>query len=298
MKKVTSLKNLSIALATGIVVLASCSKSTDNALSSTDSQNVNSESLSDSYTNETADMSTSVTSNITNTKYGTGREEGLLIGLEGKDPRLTGATITLTPGNGSTRDNPSGTITIDFGTGVTTNGVTRAGQIIVTYSGKKWVAGSTRVISYSGYSRNSVAFDNGMTFTITNVTDSTVFHHVLAGGLLTFPDNTTITRTSDFYMTLDYSAKTLTVSATPNSTTHSASGHTRADKSYTMDITKPLVYEASCIATSVLPVSGTKSITAGSLTYVIDYGSGTCDNTITITVGGKTITITASANGN
>jgi hypothetical protein len=138
-----------------------------------------------------------------------------------------------------------------------------------------------------------------MKFTITNVTDSTVFHHVLTGGMLTFPDNTTMLRVSDYYVTLNYSNLTLTLSATPNLTGHSASGTTRAGKSYTMDITSPLVYKSECIAAKVfIAASGTKSITAGLLTYVIDYGDGVCDNTVTITVGGKTVTITASSNGN
>lgn len=292
------MKSLSVAIVAGIVMLASCSKTTDNPLSSTDSQNVNSESVSDSYASESADIGNSVVSNVTNTQLVSGRAEGKITGLDGKDGRLAGATITITP-TSTNKDQPAGTITIDFGTGVTTNGVTRVGQIILTYSGKKGVAGSTRTVGYSGYSRNGVKFDNNMKFTITNVTDSTVFHHVLTGGSLTFPDNTTILRVSDYYVTLDYNAKTLTLSATPNLTGHSASGTTRAGKSYTMDITKPLVYKSECIAAKVfIAASGTKSITAGLLTYTIDYGDGVCDNTVTITVGGKTVTITASSNGN
>ncbi|MBS1508484.1 MAG: hypothetical protein JSS79_17730 [Bacteroidetes bacterium] len=290
-------KSLSGLAFAGLVTLASCNKSTDSPLSSTDSQNVNSESVSDSYASESSDLGNSVVSNVTSTQLATGRTEGKITGLEAKDPRLAGATITITPTG--TKDAPAGTITIDFGTGVTTNGVTRVGQIILTYSGKKGVAGSTRTVGYNGYSRNDVKFDNNMKFTITNVTDSTVFHHVLTGGALTFPDNTTILRISDYYVTLDYSAKTLTLSATPNYTGHSASGTTRAGKSYTMDITKPLVYKSECAAAKVfIAASGTKSITAGLLTYTIDYGDGVCDNTVTITVGGKTVTITASSNGN
>ena len=304
MKKVLKWNNLSTAVIAVALALASCSKSTDNPLSSSDSQNVNSESVADSYTSETSDMTNSVTSSITNTQYQIGRVDGgiVLTGLGDKDSRLKGAIVTITP-TGTNKDNPSGTITIDFGAspGIVTDGITRIGKIIITYSGKKGVTKSTRAISYSGYSRNGVVFDNGMTFTITNVQDSTVFHHVLAGGLLTFPDNdkTTITRISDYYVTLSYSAKTLTLSATPGITGHSASGTTRGGKPYTMDITTALVYKAECVATKVfIPVSGAKSITAGALTYTINYGEGTCDNTITITVGGKSVTITVSGDGN
>jgi hypothetical protein len=246
-------------------------------------------------------MGNTVISSVTNTQYGGGREAGVITGLEGIDGRLTGATITLTPDGNSTKDNPSGTITIDFGTGVNTNGVTRKGLITITYSGRKFMQGSTRVIKFTNYSRNSVLFDNGMAYTVTNASDSTAgkitLHHVLAAGKLTFPDNTFITRTTDFNETLDYVAKTLTLSA--STAPHSATGTTRAGKDYTTDITAPIVYKADCIASKVfIPVSGEKSVTAGLVNYKINFGDGTCDNTVTITLLGKTATITVNADGN
>src|SRR5579859_3518717 len=178
MKNVFTMKSISAAVAAGILVLASCSKSND-VLNSGDTQNVNSESVSDSYTNETSDMASSVVNNVTNSQYGGARVAGEITGLAAKDPRLTGATIILSGTGGST---PTGTITIDFKTGVNTNGVTRVGKIIINYSGMKGVAGSTRVITFNNYSRNNVLFDNGNTLTVTNVTDSSAtmkFHHVL-----------------------------------------------------------------------------------------------------------------------
>ncbi|HLZ16688.1 MAG TPA: hypothetical protein VKQ08_06600 [Cyclobacteriaceae bacterium] len=295
------MKSISAAVAAGILVLASCSKSND-VLNSGDTQNVNSESVSDSYTNETSDMTSSVVNNVTNSQYGGARVAGEITGLAAKDPRLTGATIILSGTGGST---PTGTITIDFKTGVTTNGVTRVGKIIINYSGMKGVAGSTRVITFNNYSRNNVLFDNGNTLTVTNVTDSSAtmkFHHVLSGSnsgsaKLTFPDNTTILRAADYFITLDFTALTLTLTANAN-VLHSASGTTRAMKDYTMDITAPIMYKAACLASKVyIPVSGKKLITAVRA-YTIDYGNGDCDNTVTITVDGKSATITVNADGN
>src|SRR5882672_1384601 len=125
MTNVITMKSLSATALAGILVLASCSKTSD-VLNSNDVQNVNSESVADSYTNETSDMGSSVVSNVTNTQYGNGRVSAtILTGLESRDGRLAGATITLTPDGNSTKDNPSGVITIDFGAGVATNGVTR-----------------------------------------------------------------------------------------------------------------------------------------------------------------------------
>src|SRR5690242_3977207 len=150
MKNVTTIKNLSAAMVAGILILTSCSKNND-AFNSGDTQNVNSESAADSYTSETSDMATSVISNITATKYGSGRVAGAITGLGDRDGRLAGATITITPTSGSTKDNPSGVIIIDFGTGVTTNGVTRKGRILISYSGRKNAGQSTRSLSYDGY---------------------------------------------------------------------------------------------------------------------------------------------------
>lgn len=302
MKKVLSLKTLVLAAAAGAMLLASCNKSNDSVISSSDSQNVNSESVADNSISESGDLSDAVATSVTATTYGTAaRTEATDISSLAamKDPRLAGATVTIMSGANSTKDSPNGTITIDFGTGVTVNGVTRVGKIIILYSGKKGVAGSYRSVGYSGYSRNGVAFDDAMTFTNTYVTDSTVFHHVLANGKLTFTsDNTTLTRTADHYSTIDYTNKTVTLSMTP-STSVAAAGTTRGGKSYSMVIDSPLVYKASCLDSKVIiPVSGSKTVTVDSkLNYTVDYGDGTCDNTLTITILGKTVTVTASSDG-
>ncbi|HEV8513600.1 MAG TPA: hypothetical protein VGQ59_09995 [Cyclobacteriaceae bacterium] len=313
MKNVTTIKSLSAAMVAGILILSSCSKK-DEALNSGDTQNVNSESVSDSYTSETADMSTVVVSSVSATRYGTtGRVSGAITGLEAIDSRLTGAEITLTPGQGSTKDNPNGIIIINFGTtGVTTNGVLRKGRILISYSGRKNAGQSVRTLSYDGYSRNGVAFSNTMYFSITNrgtlgTLDSTHFTHRLSGGLLTFPDGSTIVRESDYNITLEFDAtthflKTVTLfaDAGTNSALHSATGTTRALKEYQMDITEPLVYKVECLATkNYFAVSGEKTIKVDNkVTYTIDYGDGTCDNTVTISVGGKSATVTVNGDGN
>jgi len=306
MQNAINMKSLSAATVAGILMLTSCSKNND-VLNSGDTQNVNSESVADSYTSETSDMSTSVVSSISATKYGNGRIAGPITGLDAVDGRLKGATITISPGPNSTKDNPNGTITIDFGTGVTTNGVLRKGKILISYSGRKNAGQSTRSLSYVDYSRNGIVFSNTMLFTIKNTAatgtiDSTHFNHSLTGGLLTFPDGSTIVRDADYNVTIDFVAKTLTLSAdtNPGHLLHSATGTTRAKKEYTMDITSPLVYRAECLATKVyIAVGGEKTIVTNSIVYTINYGDGTtCDNTVVITVGGKSVTITANGDGN
>ncbi|MGC4022355.1 MAG: hypothetical protein QM734_10590 [Cyclobacteriaceae bacterium] len=301
-KNVFSLKTLAVIMVAGIGMLASCSKSnSDSPLGGTDSQNVNSESVAASSTDESADMSSSVVGGVSDTKLSEGSRvsghiEGGLF-----DARLAGATITITPNADSVKAGKVyGTITIDFGTGITVNGVTRKGVINIVYWGHRWAAGSYRTLTYSNYYRNDIKVDG--TFKITNVSsDSTTqftFHHQLTGGLLTFPDatGTTVQRNSDYLVVWDFSAKTISIE---NSGATSATGVTRKGLDYSMNIISALVYKASCRTSGVfIPVSGEKTITTDSKTYDINYGDGTCDNSIIVTIGNKSVTITADSNGN
>jgi len=301
------MKAISVTLMAAILLLASCTKNND-ILTSTDVENVNSESVSDSYISEASDLGNSVISTISATTYATGRVSTDITGtLASVDGRLSGAAISIDHSGcaNSILNNPCGKITIDFKTGVTTNGVTRKGKIVISYSGRKDSGQSTRALHFHGYTRNGIVFDSLMVFTLTNtaaagVKDSLHFHYVLDSGKLTFPDYTTMTRVSNFYVTLDYVARTVTLSAAPFSTAHNASGTTRAGKAYTMDIKTPLVYSANCLAAKAfIPVGGEKFITAASATYTINYGDGaTCDNIVTIVAGGKNVTITVNGDGN
>lgn len=309
--KLVTVKTLSIAAVAGAALLYSCQKSSESALSSTDSQNVNSESVSASTSNEAADLGNSVMTNTTSTQLATGRESGVITGLGDKDARLKGATITITIGANSTKANPSGTITIDYGTGVTTNGVTRKGKIIVTYSGKRFQPQATRNITFDGFSRNSIKLDG--TYNVV-VIDSTLanngadvvitFTHTTAV-TLTFGNGTTILRNATFTVVWDYVTATPMQSTITHKSGGTASGTDRKGGAYTMIITKDVVYRADCFASGYqLPISGTKTFTVtptGSNTgtvYTVDYGTTTCDNTITVTLNAKTVTITVSSDGN
>jgi hypothetical protein len=310
--KVFSVKVVSAILIASVALLYSCKKDTDNVLSSTDSQNANSESVSSATTSETADMGSSIVNNTSDTQLSGARFEANQVDWVGIDGRLKGATITITPSAGSTFKVPQGTIKIDFGSGQTdANGVTRKGVITITYYGRRYQTGSWRKLTFSGYSRtansNTITFDDATTYTVTNVTDSTAsvfkFHHELANATLTFSiDNTTIVRNSNVVVAWDKTAGTITHLAKTADITDSAWGTSRKGINYTMDITKDLVYKVSCLASKVyIPVSGTKLFKVGNNTtvdYTIDYGDGTCDNTVTVTLNGKSKQITVGGDGN
>jgi len=176
-------------------------------------------------------------------------------------------------------------------------------MITIAFSGRRWALGSSYSISYSGYSRNFVVFDDKATYSIINLSpDSTAitrnFQHSLVGGKLAFPDHTVILRNADFNVAINFVSKTTDISS--SAAAHSATGTMRTGADFFIDITTPLVFEASCIASNVyIPVGGQKSITVGTAVYNINYGDGTtCDNSATVTAGGKSMAITVNSDGN
>src|SRR5258708_34781153 len=116
-KKMFSVKTLSVVLVSSVALLYSCKKDSD-VLNSADTQNVNSESVSASSSDETGDITISAISNIADTQYNRGRLATDITGLGDKDNRLAGATVTLTI-IGANTNTPQGKIVIDYGTGVT-----------------------------------------------------------------------------------------------------------------------------------------------------------------------------------
>jgi len=285
-----------------VLLVSSCKKDTE-LLNASDTQNLNSEAVSDSYSDENNDISNIAIGGVTDLQYAGARTEGdPVTNLGDLDDRLKCATIMITRTPNSTRDNPSGSIVVDFGSGCTdARGVVRKGKITITYAGKRFFPGSTIVTTFQDFFRNGVKVEG--THTLTNVTSTNVsyprFNVVIAGGKLTFPDGKTITREQNFTRewqraTNPTQDKWVIVAGS------SASGTNKSGKTYSMNVTKDLVYSRACqISNKVfIAVSGTKVFVTDSRTYTVDYGNGDCDNDITVSVNGVSKTITVNADGN
>ena len=301
-KSVFSLKNASAWVVLMFVVMASCQKDS-SILNSNDTQNVNAESASSSYLSEGSDVSASAIGGMSATQYSGGREEGLISGLADRDDRLKCAAVTLT--FTGTKDNPSGKITITFDpTCSDKRGVKRSGTIVINFSGKRWTIGSYFSI-HSDFYRNDVHIE-GVDSVLTKLDASATlgylqFESILTSGKVTFGDGKTITRDHDitrewFRATNPESDEWHTLKG------GQATGKCKNGNTYQMLITKDLVHKISCLANKVfIPVSGTKVITVTTSTetreYSVDYGDGTCDNSITVTVNGKVKTITVNGEG-
>ena len=102
------------------------------------------------------------------------------------------------------------------------------------------------------------------------------------GGTHSWTANWTFTRTAGY--------GTPQVSDDAYSVTGGAQGTNRKGTSYTTIIQTPLVKSANC---PKYYTSGIISITnSNSKAMTLDYGSGACDNTATVTINGRTKTIT------
>ncbi|WP_258097871.1 hypothetical protein [Marinoscillum pacificum] len=190
------------------------------------------------------------------------------------------------------RDTLNQVITIDFGEGCEDHhGVERSGIVRIAYNQLRSVPGAYRIVTFEDFYVDSVGVEG--TRTLTNTSDeadslSRTFTIELVGGKLTFPDESSITRDSEFERTTYISDDWSSVHTTLNG---EASGTLIDGTSYTMTIVEEIVFARECRDERVvIPVSGVKEIIAGENVVTIDYGDGTCDNLVNITINGETTT--------
>lgn len=224
-----------------------------------------------------------------------------LFGFRDWDDRLKCATVTIVRDTASTKEWPIGTITISFDSATCSNkGVVRSGEIIIHFSGHRYSPGATRSITFNKYIRNKHEIEG--TYTIKNVsisdTSNLKFQVTLVGGKVTFPDGTTITREQDITHEWIRSSNPIN-DKWLRLTGGTAHGTGRKGHSYSMEILKDLVITRACEVNNdvEIPVSGEKKVTTDSKEFTLDYGDGTCDNIVTVTVNGVTKTITVSKDG-
>jgi hypothetical protein len=196
--------------------------------------------------------------------------------------------------------------------GCTYNGVTRRGQIKITYAGKRWTSGSYYVTRLSNFYRNSAHIEGteSTTFSSTGPNNDTLrltFDSHLDSGIVTFGDGRNIQRqgtlTKTWYRYIDVtSGKIDPLNGEIEVTSDSGTGTNKLDKVYSWGIDSTLVYRLSCSINNkvFVPVKGGKHITIDNTTYNISYGSGgaACDNLETIFLNGKKKTILITGDGN
>lgn len=186
-----------------------------------------------------------------------------------------------------THDGEAKTVTIDYGDGCEgPGGRVRAGIILISYSDHRLIPGAFRTTTFDGFSVDGVLVEG--TRTVENISESLdddpTFSITLTGGKLTFEDETTSTRDSQRTRTWFRASNPL---EDETSVEGSANGTRRDGVSYSVEIISRIIYKRACWSERVfIPVSGIKQYTSGDNVVVVDYGDGTCDNEVTITING------------
>ena len=291
-----SLRFLLFALAS--FLLFSCSKNSDT-FSSEDQQTSANESAQECTTNELDDIATSVLNSSTVSGSPGGRTGGPL------DDRFNCDGTSVVFSNVGT-DKTSGTVTITFPPEGCTDkkGNVRKGSIVVSWSGGKWYkTGSSHTVTQDGYSINSVGISGTETVTCTASTENplSVTWSIAANHRATWPDGTTATRKVNKTRKWDHTAtEDMFTLSNGTGSFSAAEGTNRHGRTYKTYITSPLIYLGSCGKSNkvFIPVKGEKVITwigtnGKSKSMTIDYGSGACDNTYTVTAGTIVKTLTA-----
>ena len=185
------------------------------------------------------------------------------------------------------------TITVDFG-GVNctaNNGRQRRGRILVSYTGRYRDAGTVITITPDDYYVN----DNHVqgTKTVTNLglnSDGHLHYSVVVNGSLTAADGSwTSTHQANRTRTWIEGEGTQNIFDDVYLITGGGSGVNRNGNAYTVSITSALRVQVGC-----------PFITAGSVdvtpenkpTRTINYGNGSCDGILTVTVNGQSFTFT------
>lgn len=269
-----------------IGILSSCNE--EERLTATDTQDITEEALTDAYFQDLDDMGGVVVGAPDNDQYSGGRSAGTITIT---DDRCKCATVTI-EANG-TLENPQGIITVDFGTGCIDNRLNvRKGKLKFAYSGWRFQPESEVVLTTENYYINDVKLEG--TRKSTNVQGSTSdapkFNVVLTNGKAIFPDGSIAERQSnitwewirednpsDDYLIIDQKSE--------------ASGVTRGGRAYQVSLIEALKYKRFC----GIAVDGIKRyILDEDKEIVIDYGNGTCDKSVTITVNDVTHNITVN----
>ena len=188
-------------------------------------------------------------------------------------------------------------VTFD-GTCIGPRGHIKSGKIIITYNDARYVPGAFRRVEFEDFYFDSVQVEGVRT--VTNVSETTedapMFNITLVGGKITFADGSSISRDSDHTRTWERAANPVNDQIT---LTGSASGSRRDGTTYTSEITTPLVFKRACRASgsSRIAVSGVKEITWNDNLVVTDFGDGTCDRLVSVTVNGETREIQLNPRG-
>lgn len=185
------------------------------------------------------------------------------------------------------------TMTLDFGTEncTTANGRTRRGRIIVSYTGRYREQGTVITIVPENYYHNDNLVQGIKT--VTNLgpnPDGNLHFSVNVTGTISAADGSwTASHAGQRTRTWIAGAGTQALSDDVYLITGSGSGVNRNGDPYSVSIISALRVALNC----PFITQGTVQVTPNTRPVrTIDYGNGSCDGTFTVTVNGRTFTVT------
>lgn len=196
-------------------------------------------------------------------------------------------------------DNGNGTytMTIDFGTGCNClDEKTRAGKLIGTFSGKWNQANSVLTITPQNYTvtaksgvKYTLSFQKTIEYLGLNTNNHREYKHKTMNAIMTDPTGDKITWNSNQTIEWVEGYGDPNVASYKYLVSGTSSGTAMNGVSFNANITSPLDFRNDC---KYRIVAGKLEVTpVGGLARVIDYGSGTCDDKATLTVGSYTTTL-------
>ncbi|HOY50016.1 MAG TPA: hypothetical protein PK281_11515 [Flavobacteriales bacterium] len=275
-----SLRASALAAATLLISFSSCRKDSDNDSDTNASKN---ESVAERYFNELNDISDQAAKTGDLSSFKLAADEGVLLS--------NCATITFDTSGTVSATNPD-TIIIDFGTSCLGNDLkTRSGKIIISTTGRYRDQGTVITITPLNYfvNNNQILGTRTVTNTGNNAQGQPTYTVQVDGSIVLANNGGTITWTASRVRTWTEGFNTpLLFSDDVFSVTGSSNGTKVSGDTWTSQITSPLVHKRSCHQT----VSGTLVVTPSNRPQrTVDFGSGDCDNQVTVTINGNTYTI-------
>lgn len=184
------------------------------------------------------------------------------------------------------------TVTIDWGNSNCdcNDGKQRRGKIVTTFTGKYRDVGTVITHTPVDYYVNNNKIEG--TKTVTNMglnASNQPYFNISVNGSVTMADGEVFTYTSNRIRTWTHGYSTgINFMDDEYDITGSANASSSNGNGYTATITQALHVKVGC----AYVVSGTLEFTpTGKALRTINYGSGTCDNTFTVSVNGNTYTV-------
>ncbi len=177
------------------------------------------------------------------------------------------------------------TLTIDYGTAgvVGLNGHVRKGKLIISLSAPLNTKGSIRMVQHENFSIDEVRISGTVTVTNKGLNGSNepYFERIVTDRKLTFPSGKTITWNATQTIVQIQGGDTPLFSVDDVFTIDGQSlGINRAGKNFVVTTSEPLVYRIACYWI----VKGIVNITLDAKLLVINYGDGTCNNLVELTL--------------